>query len=160
MATRRSLERRISQKGQHRTGADPFGCPEVDSPGLTLTNSIAICEQGDRALPFQIHDDSAVVLAFLPGPVVDADDLGREWFRKREPANLLQKRGAAGAAVELLAQAGAWIAAQREAEVLVLPRQAQGASRRWCHQGGKSLGNDGGAYDDVAVYLRNRKLMC
>jgi hypothetical protein len=73
--------------------------------------TLAVGQQVDRPVAFQIDDDRAVALAAPPGPVIDADDARRRcWFNRHSP-DQAQQGVAADRHGEPVRQAGAGFAA-------------------------------------------------
>jgi len=115
--------------GSFRIGAGPITGDDADAgmllqPGRQALG-IAVFEQGNRALPLKVGNDGAVALAFLPGPVVDADDFRCWRLGERQATNKSEHCIAAGVAIKLTAQLCARISTQGEADLLLLVHQAQ-----------------------------------
>jgi hypothetical protein len=74
-----SLRESLSDGGGKLFGAIP--CHHLD--GWVLLEPAgdrllrAICQQGNRLAPFEIHDNGSIALTTLPSPLVQADDLRR-----------------------------------------------------------------------------------
>jgi hypothetical protein len=127
--------------GRPTVPADEFNARMIVEP-LLDGFGIAVGQEIDHVAPLKIHDNSAVPLAFEPGPVIDPNEAGRWRGVILEPLDASEQRVWAGGHGEQNGQAGAGFATKSESNRSVgLVETVSGTSIR-PNKSLKSLGKE------------------
>jgi hypothetical protein len=116
--------------------------PRVVLEPLRQRGTLAVWEERDRLVAFQVHKDSAIRAAFPERPIIHAQDAGRRQVRLWLPAQQAEERVPADPQAPRVAQANPRCPAQRHAEgteALGEPQRAPGPGGR---HGGQAFGED------------------
>ena len=106
---------------------------------------LAVGQQVNDGMVFQVDEDRAVALAAAPGPVVDPEHARcRAGRRRRATTDEAEQGGAAHGRADPFSQARAGLAAERQADVVL---QAAQAHRPLCI----CPGNSGHAFSEDAM---------
>ena len=103
---------------------------------------LAIRQQLDGPVAFEIDDDGAVAAAAAPRPVVNADDPSGWWRRSVGGADQPQQRVAADRHGQTLGQTRARLAAHAEADVALDLGESHGPAHPRRHHAGQAFGKD------------------
>lgn len=111
-------------------------------PGLGR-GRLAVWKQADGPPTLQITDDRPVAMVASPGPVIDANHVGRRWRCRASSADYPQQRVVADRQHQALGKARSWSAAEGRAQVMHQALQPSCSSRPWRqHRRIEPLGED------------------
>ena len=104
---------------------------------------LAVGQQVNDGMAFQVNEDRAVTLPAAPGPVVDPEHARcRAGRRRRATTDEAEQGGAAHGRADPVGQARAGLAAEGQADVVLQAAQARRPLGMWPGSSGQALGED------------------
>ena len=104
---------------------------------------LAVGQQVNDGMAFQVNEDRAVALPSFPRPVVNPEHARcRGGRRRRATTDEAEQGGAAHGRADPLGQARASLAAERQADVVLQAAQARRPLGMWPGSSGQALGED------------------